>query len=66
SWPLDSLFVDVDGTLSFCCLFTKPLGNLHAASADRLLSLPKAERWRAEFLRGNRSKCGLPCRGKSS
>lgn len=65
SWPLDSLFVDVDGTLSFCCLFTKPLGNLHAASADRLLSLPKTERWRTEFRGGDRSKCGLPCRGKS-
>ncbi len=62
SWPFDSLYVDVNGDVRFCCLMNKPIGNLRRAGVEELWNNWRARRLR-EMVRNRQLRfCGHYCR----
>ena len=66
SWPVDSLYVDVNGDARFCCLIDQSLGNLRNATAEELWNGWRARRLRRMVRRGDLRFCGPYCRPGAS
>lgn len=64
-WPLDSLHVDADGTVRFCCLMHKPLGSLPRSGVEALWNNWRARRLRRMVGAGRLRFCGHYCRAGS-
>ena len=62
TWPIDSLYVDVDGETRFCCLIDRSLGNLAKADVGKLWNGWRARRLRRMVREGNLRFCGAYCR----